>query len=122
MPSRRVLDTASASLRRRQHGATSKMGVERIALLHPATNVAETESMMRISIAAGRIGIDAKPFLRSQDMLDYRPDLVLALTHQDAKLTPFPTYGVMTQPIFYYMMSRRFIRNILSYDAYFTIS
>lgn len=96
--------------------------VQRIAMLFPVENVAEAETMMRIAIAAERMGIEAKAFRRSEDILPFEPDFVLSLTHQDAKLTPFPTYGVVTAPSRYYMQTARFVRNVLTYDAYFTVS
>lgn len=96
--------------------------VRRIAMLFPIDNVAESETMKRIAIAAQRMGIEARAFRRSEDILSFQPDFVLSLTHQDPKLTPFPTYGVVTAPSRYYMQTARFVRNILTYDAYFTVS
>ncbi|MBP2316245.1 glycosyltransferase family protein [Azospirillum soli] len=119
MPIQAALNETIGMSAQRREGAYM---VKRIAMLFPVDNVAETETMMRISIAAERLGIEAKPFRTSEEILPFEPDFVLSLTHQDPKLTPFPTYGVVTAPSRFYMQTARFVRNILSYDAYFTVS
>ncbi|MBN2751625.1 MAG: glycosyltransferase [Rhodospirillaceae bacterium] len=97
--------------------------VRRIAIQHPyARNFAETESAMRIITAATRLGIEARECTSPDEVMAFQPDFVLAISHQDAKLTPFPTYGVMTQPVNYYHMSKRLLHNTLTYDAYLTTS
>ena len=95
--------------------------VRRIAIQHPYTGVAEDESCARITAAAAALGIEARAFRNSQDMVDFSPDFVLSLAHQDPKLTPLPTYGVMTAPVKWYE-TPRFIRNILTYDGYLTVT
>lgn len=94
---------------------------QRFAVLHPYRGMAENETAQRILLAAANLGLEAKEFTESDSILDYRPDFVLSLSHQDAKLTPFPTYGVLTAPHRYYQ-TPRFLRNVLSYDAYLTVS
>lgn len=94
---------------------------QRFAVLHPYRGMAENETAQRILLAAAKLGLEAKEFAESDSILDYRPDFVLSLSHQDAKLTPFPTYGVLTAPRRYYQ-TPRFLRNVLSYDAYLTVS
>jgi lipopolysaccharide transport system ATP-binding protein len=93
----------------------------RIAILNPYEGVAETESVTRIRIGCQRIGVTATECRTSEQANDLRPDLVLSIAHQDAKLTRYPTYGVLTAPVGWYT-TRRFIRNILTYDGYLTVS
>lgn len=93
----------------------------RFAVLHPYRDKAENETAVRIVQAAANLGLEAVECLDSDAVMEIQPDFVLSLSHQDAKLTPFPTYGVLTAPKRYYQ-TPRFLRNILSYDAYFTVS
>jgi len=94
----------------------------KIALLNPYKNVAETESARRIAIAAAALGHQAVECHTAAEIHALAPDFVLSLAHQDPKLTPYPTYGVLTAPRSWYLLAPRFIRNILTYDGFFTIS
>ncbi|MGE3839977.1 MAG: hypothetical protein AB7I50_00170 [Vicinamibacterales bacterium] len=96
--------------------------MRRIALLAPIGTPAIREALARTTLVARRSGIDARTFIKSEDVVDYEPDCVLAWSCQDAKLTSFPTYGVLTPPSSQYMRTRRFIRNVLTYDASLTLS
>jgi len=97
------------------------MTVKRFAIQHPYSVKAENQSAARIVAAAERMGIEAQEIRDSHDIMAFNPDFVLSISHQDPKLTPFPTYGVMTAPSDWYEVPR-FIRNILSYDAYLTVA
>jgi len=93
-----------------------------MALLAPIGTPATREALARTTLVARRVGIDVRWFVKSEDVVDYEPDCVLAWSCQDAKLTPFPTYGVLTPPADQYTRTRRFIRNVLTYDASLTLS
>ena len=67
------------------------------------------------------MGVEVKAFKGSQDIINYEPNFVLSLAHQDPKLTPFPTYAVLTAPTRWYE-TPRFIRNILTYDGYLAVT
>jgi len=95
--------------------------IRKFAIQHPYDGVAEDESCARIIRAAAMMGVEAKAFKNSHDIIGFAPDFVLSLTHQDPKLTPFPTYGVLTAPTRWYE-TPRFIRNILTYDGYLTVT
>jgi len=97
------------------------MQVKRIAIQHPYSGVAENQSAARIIAAAKTLGIVAKELRDSADIIAFQPDFVLSLSHMDPKLTPFPTYGVMTGPSEWYELPR-LVRNILTYDAYLTVT
>lgn len=86
------------------------------------TQTAEIEAAKRLEIAAKNIGADAKMFAKSEELYDYAPDIVLCHAYQDAKLTHFPTYGTLTMPPAWVRNQPRFVRNILSYDAYISLS
>ncbi|HEY7611106.1 MAG TPA: glycosyltransferase family A protein [Alphaproteobacteria bacterium] len=83
---------------------------------------AEVESTARFIEGARRMGIEARTFARSEDIYPFEPDFVLAISYQDAKLTPFPTYGLLTMPVGWIKTLPRFVRNVLSYDGYWTVS
>lgn len=68
------------------------------------------------------LGIETKLFYESDSILAYCPDCVLVTSPQDAKLTPFPTYGFINRPRDEYLELPRFLRNILTYDGYLTFS
>lgn len=98
----------------------------KIAILNPYSvkkfgYVAEHESSRRIEIAAKNLGYHAKEINSSDDLDKFNPDFVLSISHQDPKLTKYPTYGVLTAPINFYD-TPRFKTNIFSYDGIFTIS
>jgi len=99
----------------------------RIALLNcylqgGHTENAEIESAARFVAAAGRMGIEAKAFARSEDLSAFAPDFVLSLSYNDAKLADFPTYVLLTMPVRWIENLPRFLRNVLSYDGYWTIA
>lgn len=96
----------------------SRVAVKRIAVLHTGTSVQDENTASRIRIAGARLGIEVKSFARSEDIVPFAPDFVLALSAQDPKLTGFPTYGVMHAPPRHYQQTRRLMRNVMSYDAY----
>lgn len=95
--------------------------VKKIAIQHPYDGVSETESCARIIAAAAALGIEAREIRDSHDIIAFDPDFVLSLSHQDPKLTPYPTYGLLTAPTSFYE-TPRFIRNILTYDGYLTVT
>ncbi len=84
--------------------------------------LAETEATERLTAAASRMGIETAAFARSEDILDYRPDFVVVLSYHDAKLTPFPTYLLLTVPVRWMEGLPRFRRNILSADGWWTLA
>lgn len=99
----------------------------RIALLNcylqdGRTENAEVESAARFVEAARRLGIEARSFARSEDIARFRPDFVLALSFNDAKLTGFPTYVLLTAPPRWFGTLPRLQRNVLSCDGYWTVA
>ena len=98
----------------------------RIALLNcylqGHTENAETESTARFIEAARRLGIEAGAFARSEDLHEFKPDFVLALSYNDAKLTEFPTYVLLTMPVEWIQNLPRVLRNVLSFDGYWTVA
>lgn len=75
-----------------------------------------------IQTAFNKLGIATRFFDESDSIIEYRPDCVIATTPQDGKLTPFPTYGLINWSREEYLNLPRFVRNILTYDGYFTTS
>lgn len=66
--------------------------------------------------------IEVEFFYESDSIIDFHPDCVIVTTPQDGKLTPYPTYGLINWPRQEYLSIPRFVRNILTYDGYFTTS
>ena len=67
-------------------------------------------------------GIECELFHESDSILAYKPDCVLVTSPQEAKLTPYPTYGFIRKPRDEYLETPRFLRNIMTYDGYLTYS
>ena len=97
------------------------MALTKFAIHHPYKDRAENESAARIIEAAKAFDVDVIETGKAQEILDFSPDFVLSLSHQEPKLTPFPTYGVLTAPVRWYN-TPRFVRNILTYDGYLTVT
>jgi len=93
----------------------------RIAMLTPYARGSDEEAALRFCLAAEGAGIVAQEFSRSEDVFSFQPDMVVCLSFQDGKTTPFPTYGLITQPRSTYMQTPRFLRNLLTYDGYLTV-
>lgn len=83
-----------------------------------APYTAETEYIRRFVEAARRTGNTAYEVVTSDDILDCRPDFVLANHEFSPKLTPYFTIGTMWGPYSYIMKDARKLRAVLSYDAY----
>ena len=95
----------------------------RIAVLNPYSGpVAEAESIRWLAIAAAKLGHEVIHCHDEQDINECRPDFVLNMSFQNPKLTRFPTYGLLNLPTEILESSRRFIRNVLSYDAVYTVT
>lgn len=92
----------------------------RIAILHPCIKkpTAEKELAIRLCLAASKIGWEAIEVGVSTEIEAFAPDAVLSLHLRSPKLTSYPTYGCMWNPIQYCQSSQEIVRNILSYDSY----
>src|SRR5688572_4020569 len=95
--------------------------LQKIAFLGRETELDSVE-FAHIKHFLGTQNIQAAFFDRSEDIEDFKPDCVIALTPQDAKLTRYPTYGFITQVRDWYLTVPRLTRNVLSYDGYLTCS
>ena len=82
--------------------------------------VAETEISRRLTVAASRLGWEAKEVGTSAEIDAWRPDFVVALHFFTPKLTRFPTYGCMWNPPGFMESNQDHLRAVLSYDAYLT--
>ena len=99
----------------------------RIAILNPylqsgKTQIAEVEVAKRMELIGDQLGITIKMLARNKELYEFNPDFVIALSYQEPKLTSYPTYGTLTIPPKWVRNINRFKRNILSYDAYMTMS
>jgi cob(I)alamin adenosyltransferase len=84
--------------------------------------VAETELAQRIRVAANNIGWTAAELTCAADIRAYNPDLVLCLHFSIAKITGYPTYGCMWNPLFFFQNDANYVKNISSYDGYLCAS
>ncbi len=101
--------------------------IKKIAILNAYlqgghTQIAETESATRYIEAARNLGIIAKMFANSDELDDFKPDIVVAITYQEGKLTKYPTYVSLNVPPSLIKNEARFVRNILSFDGFLTLS
>jgi len=91
-------------------------------------NFAETELSKRICLAAENIGWQAVEVGSAVEVKKFHPDFVIALHFKTPKLTGFPTYGCMWNPIDFIEANEIEIkkesvkRNILTYDGYLSSS
>lgn len=98
--------------------------VSKIAILNPyllrdIVECSEVEASHRFIAAAKNLGIHAEVFSHSDDIDDFQPDFVVPISHQEPKLTRYPTYGLLTNPLKWALGSHRYARNIFTYDGYF---
>jgi len=103
------------------------MPVKKIAITNPYLQgghreIAETESAIRYAKAGANLAIDVRMFANSDDVYDFDPDLIVAITYQEGKLTKYPTYVSLNAPAGIIKDEPRFVRNILSCDGFLTIS
>ncbi len=87
---------------------------------------AETELARRICLAGINIGWEIVEVGSSQAINDFNPDFVLVLHFGTPKITGFPTYGCMWNPISFFEQpwcdTEKSQKNILSYDGYLSSS
>ncbi len=84
------------------------------------TPTAERELVQRLHAAACKLGWEAACCLTSTEIVQFRPDCVLASHFTSPKLTEFPTLGLMTNPPQYFRMFAGSLNNVLTYDGYLT--
>jgi hypothetical protein len=94
----------------------------RFCLLNPWPNGALSQACATIRLVAGQLGHAAIECHTTREILDARPEFVLAMQYDTPKLTPFPTYGLIHEPISEYLRDPVFLMNLLSYDGYFALS
>lgn len=101
--------------------------VSKIAFLNPYlpgghTQTAEIESTARLIAASRNLSIEVNVFGSCEEIEYFDPDFVVTISFQAPKLTRYPTYGLMDVPVSLIKHVPRFVRNVLSYDGYMTIS
>jgi hypothetical protein len=87
--------------------------------------VAETELARRICLAGAKLGWEVIEVGSSNEIESFNPDFVIALHFKTPKVTNFPTYGCMWNPVIFLKQwegGEKSIRNILSYDGYLSSS
>lgn len=93
----------------------------RIAIQNSWPNIplcAEAEFIARALQACQTLGFDAKEVVTSNEILQYKPDCVLITHEYSAKLTPFPTVGLLWSPCSFYAHDPLRHKSILSYDGW----
>ncbi|MBD2103184.1 hypothetical protein [Leptolyngbya sp. FACHB-261] len=95
----------------------------RIAIHNPFYGglFAEKELCRRLGLAAKSLGWKAVEVAGRSEINELQPDAVLVLHHYVPKVTGYPTYGCMWNPIAHFERSNKsneLIKNILSYDGY----
>jgi len=95
--------------------------IHKIALLAPKQEDLQKD-VLALQQAFQHRKIETADFETSDDIPLFNPDLVIALSPQDAKLTHYPTYGLINRSKKEYLELPRFLRNLLTYDGYLTYS
>ena len=93
--------------------------IKKIAILAPKSEKNQQAKNLLSALAASK-GWDSKVFHTSDLITAFQPDCVIALSPEDAKLTPYPTYGYLDRPAQDYLSLPRYIRNLMTYDGYLT--
>lgn len=96
--------------------------LRKIALLIPQDEPKNEFDFFSFYTVAIKNKIEIKLFEKSEEIDAFAPDCVLAFSPMDAKLTRYPTYGLLNRDIQHYFELPRFTRNLLTYDGYLTIS
>jgi len=81
---------------------------------------AEREFIRRAIVAFGHLGHEAIKVETSDDILAFSPDLVLVTHEFTPKLVDVPTVGLMWSPTPFFEEDPYRLRNVLSYDGYFS--
>jgi hypothetical protein len=98
-------------------------GLRRVALLNRYGDWwDQRERVSRLRVAFARMGIEFELFDKSEAIDAFAPDCVIVTSLQDPKLTKFPTYGLIDEPLHAFLQVPRFVRNLLTYDGHLTIS
>ena len=87
--------------------------------------VAETELARRMCLAGKQLGWEVIEVGSSNTIKSFNPDFVIALHFSTPKVTGFPTYGCMWNPVSFFKEwdnQGKALRNILSYDGYLSSS
>lgn len=81
---------------------------------------AEREFIKRAIVAFDHLGHEAVKVETSDDILAFSPDLVLVTHEFTPKLVDVPTIGLMWSPTPFFEEDPYRLRNVLSYDGYFS--
>lgn len=93
----------------------------KIAVLDAWPNHAETaerEFIARVLLACQRLGIDCETCVTSGDVDAFCPDFVFVTHEYSAKLTEFPTIGVIWSPLSFFAEDPYKIASMRSWDGY----
>lgn len=101
--------------------------VSKIAILNPYlqgghTQIAESESALRFIEAGKNLSIDIKVFANTNELEAFDPDFVVGITYQEPKFSKYPSYISLNIAPSLIKDVPKFIRNILSYDGFMTLS
>lgn len=107
--------------------SNNEQRVKKIVVMNPYLQgghiaTAEMESTARFIKAANKYDIDVKVCASHEEVEEYNPDFIFGITYQEPKLTKYPSYLSVNVAVSMIKDEPRFIRNILTYDAYLTLS
>lgn len=115
-----VLPREQIGSKTRSVKSPDQTSVERVALLLREESVISSAEVDRLHIAFDRLGIALQTFEKSEEVEDFDPNLLLSFSVQDAKLTKYPTYGILRESPNTLSREPRWTRNLLTYDAWLT--
>jgi phosphoglycerol transferase len=79
---------------------------------------AEREFAARLKIAGAEIGVEVAELVTSDEILEYKPDIIIPTHEYTPKLTSYLTLGALWSPPSFFENDPIRQRSILSYDAY----
>src|SRR5262245_21260979 len=94
----------------------------KIAYHNPWTNSAENQLFRSMRKAGMKNGIELVECADEEDILACHPTFVLSVTAVVPKVTDFPTYLTVHTPKSCLLEQPQYVKNLLSYDGYLTIS
>ncbi len=98
--------------------------IRKIAFIYKLQSQLNNNRVVNFRDALEKENIECRIFDHSVNLIDsdFIPDCVIISDLQEAKLTPYPTYGILNDLPAFTFSRKRFVRNILTYDGYLTSS
>jgi hypothetical protein len=94
----------------------------KIAFLNPWSNAAENQCYMSQAIAARRVGLELVNCRDEEELEASHVEFVISTASSVPKVCDYPTYLNVHEPTSRFLGNEFYLRNMLTYDGYLTIS